>query len=53
MYVAKFSSLALAQSFADRGTKAMMVILGDDSRFWVTTMAGAERLIRQGYEVAR
>jgi hypothetical protein len=52
MYVAKFRSLALAQSFADRGTKAMMIVLGDDHRFWVTTMAGAQRLVRQGYELA-
>jgi hypothetical protein len=41
-----------AYRFSDRAIKAMMVILGDDERYWVVTMADAERLLRAGYEVA-
>jgi hypothetical protein len=46
----KFSRQQIAQDFADRAAKAMMIILGDDQKFWVVTMAEGERLIRSGYE---
>jgi hypothetical protein len=52
-YVAKFRDLALAQSFAYRCTKTMMIVLGDDELFWVTTFAGAQRFVNQGYELAQ
>lgn len=48
----KFSSLALAQSFANRATKLMLVLQGDDDKFWVSTSAVTERLNREGYEYA-
>lgn len=40
-------------NWADKATKPMMVILGDDDKFWVTTPANAERLHRAGYEYAK
>lgn len=46
----KFNSLALAQSFADRCEKAMGILMGDDSKYWVVTLADFERGIRAGYE---
>jgi hypothetical protein len=46
----KFSKQQIAQDFADRAVKAMMIILGDDMKFWVVTMAEGEHLIRSGYE---
>jgi len=46
----KFSSLALANSFANNAIKAMAVMMGDDNKFWVVTMADAARLEKAGYE---
>ena len=48
----KFSSLATAKSFADKAVKTMAVMLGDDSKFWVVSMAESQRLERAGYEWA-
>jgi len=50
---AKFNSLANARSYSDRTVKASMVILGDDMKFWVVTMAVAVKLMAGGYEVAQ
>jgi len=50
---AKFNSLANARSYSDRTVKASMVILGDDMKFWVVTMAVAAKLMAGGYEVAQ
>ena len=50
---AKFNSLANARSYSDRTVKASMVILGDDMKFWVVTMAVAAKLLTAGYEVAQ
>ena len=52
MTIYRFRLSELAFSFADRATKSMLVVLGDDERYWVVTMADAERLIRAGYEAA-
>jgi hypothetical protein len=52
MTIYRFRNQGLADSFADHATKTLMVIMGDDERFWVVTMADGERLIRGGYEVA-
>lgn len=49
---AKFNSLANARSYSDRTDKASMIILGDDMKFWVVTMAVAAKLLAAGYEVA-
>lgn len=49
---AKFNSLRLALDFAARCHKVHMVIMGDDMKFWVVTMAVAQRLVKQGYELA-
>lgn len=51
MYAAKFSQLANAESFRQHASKAMMIVLGDDSRFWVVRPVDAERLGTQGYTV--
>jgi hypothetical protein len=48
----KFSELSVARGFADRATKTMMIVLGDDARFWVVFPADGERLIKAGYEYA-
>ena len=48
----KFSNLGLAKSFTYDATKIWIIILGDDEMFWVVTPAHAERLVRQGYELA-
>lgn len=52
MTIYRFRQSEPAFSFADRATKSMLVVLGDDERYWVVTMADAERLIRAGYEAA-
>ena len=48
----RFSSLANATSFSQRCVKIMMIILGDDEKFWVVTPAHATRLMKEGYELA-
>lgn len=46
----KFSNYQAAINFASRTDKPMLIIQGDDSKFWVVTMAKGEQLISQGYE---
>lgn len=47
----KFQNLGLALSFSGRTNKMSAIILGDDNKYWVVTMAEMERLIKAGYEV--
>jgi hypothetical protein len=48
----KFTSLAIAKSFAGRAQRKMMIVLGDDEQFWVAPASVAEELVRAGYEYA-
>jgi hypothetical protein len=48
----KFNSYANAQNFKNRCIKIMMIILGDDDKYWVVTPAEGEKLTRRGYEYA-
>ncbi len=48
----KFTRLGSAIRFTHHADKLLMILMGDDERFWVTTPAQAERLHRQGYEYA-
>ena len=50
--ISRFQNPELAFNLADRAFKPMMVLLGDDDRYWVVRMSDAERLLRAGYEVA-
>lgn len=52
MFITRWSTLGLAQAFADRCIKAHAVMLGDDGYFWVVSLGDAERLARQGYQWA-
>ncbi len=49
--VFKFSSLSLAMSFKERCEKLYAIVLGDDGKFWVTTLREAQELEALGYEV--
>jgi len=46
----KFNSLENARTFAARCEKAMGILMGDDLKYWVVTLADFERGIRAGYE---
>jgi hypothetical protein len=49
----KFSTLELAQSFANRTVKPSRVVVGDDNKFWVTTPRVAEELtVNRGFKMA-
>jgi len=48
----KFNALETAQTFAGRAKRKMMVLLGDDEKFWVVAASVAERLVAAGYEYA-
>jgi hypothetical protein len=48
----RFWVLGLARAFSNRTAMASAVVLGDDGRFWVVTLAEMERLLRAGYELA-
>ncbi len=46
----KFKDYYLAKCFAENAKKVMLIILGDDDKFWVGFPAETEKLYRQGYE---
>ena len=48
----KFHELETAKRFAYRCEKIMMIVLGDDGLYWVTTGKEASRLVKAGYEYA-
>jgi hypothetical protein len=48
----RFARRELAFSFAERSTKGLWVMLGDDGRYWVATPARCAQLERLGYEYA-
>lgn len=48
----KFTSLSTANSFVNNAIKSMAVMMGDDNKYWVVTMADAQRLDKAGYEWA-
>ncbi len=48
----KFTDYYLAKCFAENAKKLMLIILGDDDKFWVGFPAETEKLYRQGYEYA-
>jgi hypothetical protein len=49
----KYTSRTNAFDFIyNHAVKPMTVILGDDGKFWVVTVAEGERLHRQGYSYA-
>ncbi|MGB2694774.1 MAG: hypothetical protein WBD55_06245 [Dehalococcoidia bacterium] len=50
--IGKFNTYGAAKSFADRATKIVMLVLGDDGLIWAVTPAVGERLVRAGYEYA-
>ncbi len=49
----KFNSESLAQSFSNRTIKMSVIVLGDDGKFWVVTMAHSIRLFKAGYQVIK
>jgi len=48
----KFSKLEAAKRFADNCNGIMMIVLGDDDRFWVGVPRDTEALVNAGYEYA-
>jgi hypothetical protein len=48
----QFNSIHLARCFAARTTKMSAIILGNDGRYWVVTLAEMDRLLAAGYELA-
>jgi hypothetical protein len=51
--IKRFVSRETAFNSLENCEKASAVMLGDDERYWVVTMADAARLERMGYEWAR
>jgi hypothetical protein len=49
--VSKFNSLAAAKSFADRCNKMQLIVIGDDSKYWVASASFATKLEKLGYEL--
>ncbi|MDB5300506.1 MAG: hypothetical protein JWO87_2169 [Phycisphaerales bacterium] len=48
----RFTRRELAFFFAERSTKGLWVMPGDDGRYWVATPARCAQLERLGYEFA-
>lgn len=49
----KFNDSELARSYSARTIKASAIIMGDDGRYWVVTLAEMERLVKCGYEIIK
>lgn len=47
----KFNSPALAQEFVTRAHKILLILQGDDGKFWATTPRVAKILESAGYEI--
>lgn len=50
--VYKFNDYALARSFADQGVKMLLIVHGDDGKYWVAVPRVTEQLAKAGYEYA-
>ena len=48
----KFGKMESAKRFADNCNGVMMVVLGDDGKFWVGVSRDTEALVKAGYEYA-
>jgi len=48
----KFRKLNTARNFANHCNGTMLIVLGDDDRFWVGVPPDTEKLIEAGYEYA-
>lgn len=48
----KFNRYATAKSFSNRTNMMSAIIMGDDGKYWVVTLARMETLLRTGYEIA-
>ena len=48
-----FNNRAAAFRYADKCHKIHVVILGDNSQFWVCSFADAQKLVKDGYELAK
>lgn len=48
----KFHSHKTAEQFSNRTYKMSVVMVGDDRKYWVVTLAEMERMLKAGYEVA-
>jgi len=42
----KFNSKQLAESFSNRTEKISAIVLGDDTKYWVVTLAEMNRLLQ-------
>lgn len=49
----RFINLNTARSFSNNCIKSHMIVMGDDSRYWVVTPADATRLVKAGYETIK
>lgn len=47
----KFNKLSNAINFSNRTIKASAIVLGDDRKFWVVTLAEMQKLEHKGYTV--
>jgi hypothetical protein len=48
--ISRFTKLTNAKSYANRATRPMSILMGDDERFWVVSRAAGETLNKAGYE---
>ena len=48
----KFNTLATARNYQNRAF-GLMIVMGDDEKFWVVTRREAAKLEKQGYEITK
>lgn len=49
----KFNKLSTAINFSNRTDKASAIVLGDDNKLWVVTLAQMTKLEKAGYQVVK
>lgn len=51
MTILKYTHEYQARRVVENASKMMMIVLGDDEKYWVVTPATAARLEKAGYEI--
>jgi hypothetical protein len=51
--ISRFTFWGTARNYSARTTKPSVIVLGDDGKFWVVTMALGAQLERAGYTIVK
>jgi len=49
----QFIKVTSARGYSSRTVKASAIVLGDNGKYWVVTLAKMEQLLKDGFEVIK